>query len=117
MSNDNEESAFRMSDNIPPENDKDRITFHGQTGKIHWRIKTMNNVFDWLNLPFFFKDAPENVKHDLVEWCRACAIADRRHTEHPKLPDTVKEFKDSPEIKLLRSSKANGGQARLDVVG
>lgn len=97
MSRENhEESAFCMSDSCPQETN-DVVFFNNPAFKAVWRMRRSNNTFQMLSLPSAFGEAPEIVRKDLIEWCRACAIADRLHHPHPKLPESVKEFRNRQE--------------------
>lgn len=41
---------------------------------IKWVFDMETKTFNLLNVPFFFRNAPDNVKHDLIEWIRVRAV-------------------------------------------
>lgn len=101
-----DDSAFTMSGHTPTK--EDRVVYQSISGKVKWQIDTISHKFYWLNLPYFFEDAPENVKHDLIEWCREYAIVQmRKRGDRPMRPESVVEWMQRPEVVVRRKIREN----------
>lgn len=98
------------------ESDEEVIVYHNtkDTGA-RWLYNPKKDKFIFLNLPSFFKDAPEETKTELVAWIRNCAIAKIKGIDKPKMPKSVLEWRMKPEIVLQIDAKKHRGQATLDV--
>lgn len=76
---------------------------------IKWVFDMETKTFNLLNIPFFFKNAPDNVKTDLIEWIRKRLIGYWNDpNQGPQMPESVRQFRDDPKTVALRNQKRRG---------
>lgn len=93
-----------MSEHEPTK--KDRIFFRGDVGgRIQWEVDTVTWKFWIVKLPLFFAEAPQDILDETLEWVRENAKRKHRGEAGLPMPESVKEWKNSPEIVGFRKAR------------